>query len=182
MKKLVIALPVFLLAFLVIGFLLPGRYEVERSLVFAAPPGAIHPYLENLRRWREWSGVEGNGAEPRFTFSGPEKGADARMEWRSESDGTGSLTLTASDPAKGVWFDLRTDGGFEAKCAVRYFPVDGGCRVTWTNAGRLGWNPLLRFFGLFADSLMGADFAGKLERLRALVEADDGSSATATRN
>jgi hypothetical protein len=169
-KKLVIAMPVFFFAFLCIGFLLPARYEVERSIVVAAPSEAIHPYLADLRRWAEWFTEPDQDSGTSLTFLGAEQGVDARMEWRSESEGTGSLTITASDPVKGVWFDIRTGGGFESKCAVRYFPVEGGCRVTWTNAGRLGNNPLLRYYGLFADSRMGDDFAGKLGRIRALVE------------
>lgn len=179
-KKLVIALPLFFFAFLCIGFLLPARYEVERSVVVAAPSEAIHAYLEDLRRWEEWFARPEQGPGTSLTFSGAEQGVDARMEWSGGSEGTGSLTITASDPAKGVWFDIQTGSGFAAKCAVRYFPVEGGCRVTWTRAGNLGLNPLLRYFGLFADSLMGDDFAGKLGRIRALVEGSAPGSLPAT--
>ena len=179
MKKLVIALPVILAAWLCIGFLLPARYEVERSVDIAAPFEAIHPFLAHLRRWKEWSVWYERDPEMELTFSGPDQGVDARMEWRSESEGAGSITLTASDPAKGIWFDLRMDGGFEAKCAVRYSPAESGSRVTWTNAGQLGNNPLLRYFGLFADSMMGDDFAGNLERIRALAEGSPPASLPA---
>ena len=53
---------------------------------------------------------------------------------------------------------------------LRLETAGAGTRVTWTNEGDMGANPVNRYFGLFMDRLVGPDFEGGLKNLKVLVE------------
>jgi hypothetical protein len=53
---------------------------------------------------------------------------------------------------------------------LRLEPAGAGTRVTWTNEGDMGTNPVNRYFGLFMDRLVGPDFEGGLKNLKTIVE------------
>ena len=49
-------------------------------------------------------------------------------------------------------------------------PAGSNTNVTWTNAGDLGGNPVVRYFGLVMDSMVGKDFRAGLNNLKTLAE------------
>ena len=49
-------------------------------------------------------------------------------------------------------------------------PAGSATKVTWSNFGDLGGNPLVRYFGLVMDKMVGADFEAGLAGLKALAE------------
>ncbi len=49
-------------------------------------------------------------------------------------------------------------------------PDGNGTRVTWTNEGDMGGNPVNRYFGLMMDRLVGPDFEAGLANLKGLAE------------
>src|SRR3970282_2878763 len=56
LKRMPIASVAMLLLVLGIGYLLPGAWQVERSVVIRAPAAAIFPHLNSLKQWRDWTG------------------------------------------------------------------------------------------------------------------------------
>jgi hypothetical protein len=157
------------IAFTALSFLLPSWYEVERSIVIAAPPERVHPVLDDLHRWREWSSWSARDPRLRIDYTGPNQGVDSHMAWDGAL-GSGELTITASDPERGVWMDLLMEGRFATKAAVLLEPVDEGTRVTWITRGAVGKNPIWRFTGLMMERLLGPDFEANLTGIKALVE------------
>ena len=49
-------------------------------------------------------------------------------------------------------------------------PSGQGTRVTWTNQGDVGTNPINRYFAQAMDRLVGPDFETGLKNLKALAE------------
>jgi hypothetical protein len=124
-----LALP---LAFGALVAFAPERRELVRETTIAAPAAEVHAVLEDLRRWGAWSPwqmLEDGGAA---SFSGPERGVDARASW-SGVRGPCELLVTASDPARGLWYDVSC-GERVAKGVFQYAAVAGGTRVVWSNA------------------------------------------------
>ncbi len=65
----------------------------------------------------------------------------------------------------------RSVGGAELFGADVTLAADGaGTRVTWSMAGNMGSNPLMRWFALFGDRMVGPDFEAGLANLKALAE------------
>jgi hypothetical protein len=179
-----VLLVTFVLIVIAIGTLFafsPTRYEVVRERQLAATSSAIHPWIEDLRRWPEWT-VWNQDHDPSldYTYSGAERGVDARSSWTSKQ-GPGTVVITASDPDKGVWYDLtwgEGEGAMRSKGVFQYQPTAGGTRVRWTGAGELeGFVP--RMMGYGVDMLIGSAFERGLEGLERAVEGGAAPAGTA---
>ena len=64
------------------------------------------------------------------------------------------------------------EGGLETHGTLRLdsAPSGTGTRVTWTEEGDFGWNPLLSWFALGMEPRQGAQLSIGLETLRTRVE------------
>jgi len=153
------------------GFFLPATYLVERSTLIAAPLDRIYPLVAAPARWREWAVWQRRDPAMSLQLSGPASGAGAGWSWDSKSQGKGRMTFLSADPAGGIAYELyfadfdSTSGG-----TIRFEPQGAGTRVTWTNAGNVGRNPLMHYLALAMDRMMGPDFEGGLANLRQLAE------------
>jgi len=159
--------------FVGIGALSSPEYAFARSIVVAAPPAAIHPWLEDLKRWEEWA--PWNTEDPTIvtTYGDVTVGAGASQTWTSES-GDGRLTLTRSDPQSGIAYDMAfVDGEREmpATCRMTYREVDGGTQVIWEMQGTIPLPILGSWIAKTMDAAAGPMFEQGLATLKTRVEA-----------
>jgi len=172
LKKIVLVILILPILLLLASFLLPSKYRVERSVVIKATPEAIYPWLADLRKWPDWT-VWNTTTDPTlaYAYSGPAEGAGAEMSWTAKS-GSGSLKLTSAEAQTGVKYDLNFDNGKHLSTGgVTMAPAgDGATRVTFSNEGGFGANPVMRYLGLMMNKFMGGEFDKNLEGLRKKVE------------
>ncbi len=158
--------------FLAGAYVLPRSVTVERTVVVAATPDQVFPYVNSLQRTEEWSPWLALDPDTKLTYSGPEEGVGNRLEWSSdhESVGTGSQEITASVPDKRV--ETALDFG-PMGTADAYFNLEekgDGTEVTWGLVSNLGNNPIARWMGLMLDRWVGADYEKGLANLAAVAE------------
>jgi hypothetical protein len=154
-----------------VGFLLPGTYRIQRSIVIDAPPDRIYPLVAAPRHWREWSIWNRRDPAMAMTFFGPESGAGAGWSWDSKTEGKGRMTFVTADPAKGFTYELFfPDVDSTSTGEIRFEPQGSATRVTWTNAGSLGGNPLMHYMAALMDRMVGPDFEAGLANLKLLAE------------
>jgi effector-binding domain-containing protein len=155
-----------------IGFFLPARVHVERSIAIDAPPEAVFDLLNSFRRYNEWSPWYDYDPAALYKYSGPPEGVGARMEWASNKQevGSGSQEITASERPRYVAVRLEFTGQSPADARYDVTPEGTGTRLTWGFDADFGYNILYRYFGLFLDPLMGEDFEKGLARIKALAE------------
>lgn len=172
LKKILMVVGLAVLALILLSQLLPGSYRVERSAVMAAKPDAIFPWINELKKWPEWSPwTAAKDPSIVYAYEGPESGVGAISKWDSKKWGKGQMKLVESDPAQGVKWELDIENGkFISDGALTFEPAGDGTKVTWSFSGKLGRNPLNRFFGLFMGKLAGADFEEGLVNLKKRVE------------
>lgn len=159
---------------MVVGFALPSNYQVSRSIIINQSPDAVFKKIAVLQEWPRWTAWNSQRfPKMEVSFSGPEMGVGASYFWTGEDSGSGSLVITASDPATGIEYDLDIENGkYVSQGSIKMQQEGDSVRVVWTNAGELGNNPLNRYFGLLMDSFMGPDFAKGLSNLKVLVETE----------
>jgi len=168
-------LGVILLALVVVllvgGMLISSKYRVERSVSIKAAPDKVYALVANPRQWKQWS--VWNQRDPAMTidYSGPESGTGAVWAWKSKSEGDGRMTFTAAEPGQRVAYDLFFPDFESTSTGELRFEAQGEMtRVTWAMDGDMGKNPLMRWFALFMDRMIGKDFEGGLANLKALAE------------
>jgi uncharacterized protein YndB with AHSA1/START domain len=172
LKYVVYGLVALLVLVVVAGFLLPSKYHVERSLEIKAPPEKVYALVSDPRQWVGWAVWNKRDPAMRMEYSGAASGAGARWAWESKTEGSGEMEFTRAEPPKLVAYKLHfRDFGTTATGALVIVPAGEGTRITWTNDGDMGGNPLMHYFAVAMDSMAGPDFEAGLWGLKARAEA-----------
>lgn len=169
-KNLLFGLIGLIVVFMVVGAFLPSTYNVERKVTISASIADIHPLVNDLKRWPEWGPWKDGDPTIEITLGPVTEGKGASQMWKGVS-GTGQLAFTASDPAKGVEYDLIFDDAFSSKAVIAYQAGGQNTDVTWSMSGDTGWNIIGRYFVLMMDSQVGPMFDSGLRKLKGLAEA-----------
>ena len=159
----------------------PDTFQVQRSATIAAPPGVVFGYLNDFRRWPQWSPWEKLDPNMQRTLSGAASGTGAKYAWLGNSKaGQGSMTITDSKPAERVALDLHFIKPFKSTNVTEFAlaPAAAGTQVTWTMTGTN--TTATKAFSMFMnmDKLVGGDFERGLANLKAVAEADAAKGAT----
>jgi uncharacterized protein YndB with AHSA1/START domain len=170
--KLLGALIGLVLLLIAVGFALPSGFKVERSGQIEAPAAEVYGLLASPRAWQRWSAWNQRDPGMQIEYTGPDAGVGAGWSWQSATEGNGAMEFTAAQPGERVNYVLRfPDFGMESKGVLRIEPAGSGVRVSWSNEGDMGGNPINRWFGLFMDRLVGPDFDAGLANLKRIAEA-----------
>lgn len=154
-----------------IGAFLPSSVRVERSVLIDRPPSVVFALLNSYQRFNEWSPWYGLDPNAQYTYSGAASGVGAKMAWiGNDAVGSGSQTITASEPFTRVAADLDFGEMGVAKVDFKLVPEGPGTRVTWGFASDAGWNIVGRWFNLLMDKFIGADYEKGLSKLKTVAE------------
>ena len=151
----------------------PDSFRVERSTAMNAPPEKIFPYIEELKRWAEWSPYESRDPAMKRTHSGAGSGKGAVYEWDgNDSVGKGRMEIVDSRPPNKVTIKLDFLKPFEGHnmAELTVEPKGGQTIVTWAMYGPSTF--MTKLIGTFMDmdDMIGRDFAAGLAKLKTVVE------------
>lgn len=154
-----------LMAFLVIGITLPGTWTAERERVLETSPQEVYRHIADLDQWEGWTHwPELENVEDRV-----QGGVGVQRTWDDRTYGQGTLTLVDRDPNRSVRYEVRVNGGIQIDGSILLEEVGTGTRLRWTEQGKFGRNPLLRYTALSLDDLQGDEMDKSLDRLIDLV-------------
>jgi len=153
------------------GLLLPSKFSVRRSVEIRAPADRIYGYIVEPKQWTKWSVWTRRDPRMRITYHGPPFGMGARWSWESRQEGSGSMELTHVEPDRAVEYALFFPAyNMHSQGALRLEAAGGATRVTWSNEGDVGGNPLKHYLAAAMDRLVGPDFEQGLANLKAISE------------
>ncbi|RMH17652.1 MAG: hypothetical protein D6701_07270 [Gemmatimonadetes bacterium] len=162
------ALALLLMAFLGVGIALGGAWTASASLEIPAPPAAVFEPLQDLERWEAftlWGDVPSTLGEVR-------RGPGATRSWDHPDFGAGTLTLVEVEPPRRLTYRVVVDeGALVVEGDIVLEAVEAGTRVTWTERGDFGRNPLMGYQARLMPEAQGAQLRESLERLAAHVRA-----------
>lgn len=162
-----------LLGTFVTGYFLPRQWKVTAHASVAAPAHAVHALLDEPRRYPEWCWwSQAKDPDIRYSFAGPERGVGAVFRWTSAVLGEGTLTLTKSDPATGIAYDLVLTGFGEHPIhgEITLAQANGLTQVDLREGGELDTNPIQRLFRGLMEGKLAVEHSGALGRLKDLAE------------
>jgi hypothetical protein len=181
MMRLILGLGALVLILSAVALGLPAHVTVTRSVVVNAPEYAVFPYLNDLRRFSDWSPWSTRDPNLKVTYSGPQEGKGAKVEWESDQAtvGTGNIEIIGSEPSRRV--DLTANiNGLAGTSAYELTPAGAGSKVNWSFGYETGSSPIKRWKALMLDGFVGAEYQRGLNNLKAKVEEDRRSVARPT--
>lgn len=176
LKKILIGIAIIIVGFVIVVAMQPGEYRVTRSTTIVAPPEAVFPYVNELKKWEVWNPWGKIDPAMKLTYAGPPAGKDASYAWAGNNEvGEGKLTITESQPSERIQTHLEfikpmagtSTGEFTFK------PEGNQTVVTWTMSGPK--NFISKAFCLFMnmDKMIGGQFEQGLAQLKTIVESEN---------
>lgn len=171
--KILIALAVIIVLFIIIVATRPSDFRVTRSARMAAPPSAIFPHVNDLGKWDGWSPWAKLDPSAKHTFEGPVAGVGAACAWSGDNKvGEGRMTITESRPNELIRLKLVFVRPFSATNDAEFTlkPEGKDTVVTWSMSGKN--NFMFKAVGLFmnCDKMMGSQFEQGLAQMKSVVE------------
>ncbi len=170
--KLLIALAVLVVAFIIVVATRPDSFRVSRSATIPAPVDLVFAQVNDLHKFQDWSPWAKIDPNCKLTFDGPPAGLGASFAWAGNKKvGEGRMTCIESQPGELVKFRLEFLKPFRATNTTEFnFKRAGNqTEVIWSMYGKN--NFMAKAFGLFAncDKMIGPDFEKGLASLKAIV-------------
>jgi hypothetical protein len=171
-NKIGLSLLVLIGLLLIIGFFLPAKIHVERSIVINGPSEVIFNQINTLKNWEKWSPWQGIDPAIKITYTGPESGPGASYKWESKHPdvGDGVLTIISSIPGDTICTTMDFMEQGKAFGGYKFVKTEGGVKLTWSMLMDMGMNPVGRYFGLVMDKMVGPDFEKGLKNIKAISE------------
>jgi hypothetical protein len=173
LKKILIALAVLVVGFLIVVAMQPSDYRVERSARIAASPAVVFGQINDLHRYELWNPWAKFDPAAKYTHSGAPVGVGASLAWAGNSQvGEGRMTIRESRPNDEVRMTLEFIKPF-ASVATTDFSIreDGGQSiVTWSMYGRKNFMSKAMCLFMSMDKMIGGQFEEGLATLKAMSE------------
>jgi hypothetical protein len=184
-KKILIAVAVLIIGFVVVVALQPSEYRVVRSASISAPAAIVFEQLNDLHKWQQispWAKVD---PAAKNTFEGAPKGTGAVLRWVGNSEvGEGSMTITESRPNELVRMRLDFVKPFAATALTEFTlkPSANQINVTWSMSGQKNFVSKACCLFMNMDKMLGGQFEEGLANLKTVAETAAREPAVATRS
>lgn len=154
-----------------VGYFLPSKYEVRRSIDVNAPAARVYDLVADPRLWAKWSVWQQRDPKMDLSYSGPPFGQGAKWAWKSKSEGSGNMEFVRVEPNRRIDYTLVfADFGMRSSGEFVFEPTGNATRVTWASRGDVGGNPLKHFLAVLMDRMVGPDFEKGLASLKQTAE------------
>lgn len=171
-KKILLGLLGLLILLVIVGFFLPGKLEVSKSITVNAPAEYAFEEIDGLENWGKWSYWNQLDTTMKINYGEKRRGAGAFYTWNSTDMGEGKISITESVPFSSIKADLDFMENGTAKAWYDFEPDGEGTKVTMNFASEFGMNPITRWFSvLVMESEMQKAFDHNLNRIKELAEA-----------
>lgn len=167
---------IVIVSLLVISFVLPSSYHVERSRVIKADVPVVFNLVNDLHQWKTWSPWYHLDTTAKMEYYGTGIGKGAGYSWDSKNKnvGKGKLTVTEVKDNEFITSDLTFDGMGTSKVKYSFVKEGDGTKITWAmdqdvSTIPVAMHPMSKYFFLFMDKMIGPDFEQGLKNMDSVV-------------
>jgi polyketide cyclase/dehydrase/lipid transport protein len=159
------------LVVLLIGAVMPSRYNVEKTIVIDRSVNEVMDKVGDLNHFASWNPWQQMDPSATKTITGTPKTINHKYSWHGKKVGIGSLTINSIDNNH-IYFDLEFLKPWKSHANDNWMfeqNGDGKTKVTWHNSGNLPW-PIARLMGPLINKNLNHQFEKGLNNLKEMVE------------
>ena len=137
--------------YLILAFLSPKTYRIDRSITIKAPIELIWSRISDFSQWKEWSSWYALDPRARYTYSEKQEKKMPSMHWVGSNSlsGTGSIVATSISPMKSFQYNLKYTVPYKKKSigGFLFMETTEGTKVTWYEEGNISFwrSPFMLF-------------------------------------
>ncbi len=172
LKILGFAICLILIAFITVGFFLPDRVHVERSINIFAPQKLIYNEISGFKNFNIWSPWHADDPTAKYTYNGPSNGVGAKMIWEGDPKkvGSGMQEIIEANNLDYIKTKLIFGDDGSGFATWHLLPNGNGVKVVWAMDSDFHGNLFARYFGMFFDNMIGDDYEQGLSGLKLMLE------------
>lgn len=179
LKKILLAVAVLIVIFVIVVAMRPSAFSVERSIDINASAATTFPHVNDLREFEKWNPWVKLDPNIKTEVSDPPSGVGAVYTWEGNSQvGKGRQTIVESVPNKKVGMKLEFFEPMEGTNDVVFALAESPdtTRVTWRMSG--DQNFFMKGMSMFMDMdrMIGDEFTKGLTSLKTIAEAEEQKS------
>lgn len=169
--EILISLAIVLGLYLVVALVLPSKRHLVEKAETNRKLTIVFDSLNSLRRFKDWNPLVLRDPAMQLSYSGPESGVGARMDYVSKNErlGKGSWEITESVPREKISYAITNiERGNDKRTSFSFKPTGRNNRnveISQTYDVNYGWNLLGRYSGLYVSRHVGDDMKLGLSRL-----------------
>jgi len=174
LKKILIAIAVIIIVFLIVVALQPAEFRVTRSANVAAPQAAVFDQVNDLHKFEKWNPWGKIDPAMKQSYEGPPAGTGAVYKWAGNNEvGEGRMTIAESRPSDLVRIKLEFLKPFAsvADTEFTFKPEGDQTAVTWSMSGKNNFMAKAMCLFMSMDKMIGSQFEKGLADMKAIVEA-----------
>jgi len=172
LKRILLIIGAIIVILLIVAYLLPRKWQVERSVSIMASNNSIDALTGNFSNWDLWTPwTKEADSTMRYELIGIDGQVGTVRRWGSKKMGNGDMKITGRVPGEFTAFEITFNNGkFRSTAKISIEKTGDSCKVTWYDEGDNGYNPVARYFGLMMDHMLGPDFEKGLSKLKTVAE------------
>jgi effector-binding domain-containing protein len=171
LKKIFLVIVITVVVLVIVAYLLPKTYHIERSAVMKGDKSLIYDLTANLNKWDLWAPWRQVDTAAVYELVGKDEQVGTLRKWDGKVIGNGQMVLTQLVPGELVGYDLSFQHGkYQSKGKITIEAAGDSNKVAWIDEGDLGYNPMARYMGLFMKKMLAPDFDKGLAKLKKVVE------------
>ncbi|NND93687.1 MAG: hypothetical protein HKN45_02415 [Flavobacteriales bacterium] len=185
LKIILFIIAVLILLVVILGFLGPKDYDVNRSVIIDAPKEIVYKEVSDLSNMLEWDAWKAKDPTMQVTIHGPGDEVGSYRRWESEESGIGEQKLVNLVPNERVDSELRFIEPFEDKASGYSLVKDaeGGTELTLGFKGENKFmSRVMAMVGMDMESMVGPMFEQEVNNIKAIAERKAGEQATSMTN
>lgn len=165
-QKLIVAIAALIVLLIMIGLALPRHVRVVASLEIDARPATVFALVNDFHRASLWLPALESDPNARIVYAGPERGVGATLTWDGLVLGTGTQSITASQPHEHISTTINAGEPGEAKTWFDFVDTGTATVVSWGFEADYGYNLVGRYAALLLTGVIRQDHERGLRKLR----------------
>jgi effector-binding domain-containing protein len=169
--EILISLAIVLGLYLVVALVLPSKRHLVEKIETNRKLTIVFDSLNSLRRFKDWNPLVLRDPRVQLSYSGPETGVGARMDFVSKEEGLGkgSWEITESVPREKISYKINNEErGSNKRTSFTFKPTGRNNRnveITQSYDVDYGWDLLGRYSGMYVARHVGDDMKMGLARI-----------------